>query len=57
MNVFNVILLILYFHLLIMKKRNKKKRSVLDYESVDFGLGSERSSVEIDEVLYGENSE
>ena len=34
-------------------KHEKKKKSVFDYKSVNFGPGSERSSQEIDEVLYG----
>ncbi|HIH22585.1 TPA: hypothetical protein HA238_02570 [Candidatus Micrarchaeota archaeon] len=32
----------------------KKKKSVFDYKPVDFGASSEKSSREIDEVLYGE---
>lgn len=34
-------------------KHKKKKKSVFDYKPVDFGPGSEKSSQEIDEVLYG----
>ena len=34
-------------------KHKKKKKSVFDYKSVDFGPGSEKSSQEIDEILYG----
>lgn len=31
----------------------KKKKSVFDFKPVDFGPGSERSSEEIDDVVYG----
>ena len=31
----------------------KKKKSVFDYKPMDFGPGSEKSSTEIDDVLYG----
>ncbi|MEK6981715.1 MAG: hypothetical protein AABX38_02185 [Candidatus Micrarchaeota archaeon] len=34
-------------------KHQKKKKSILDYKPMDFGPGSEKSSIEIDEVLYG----
>ncbi len=35
---------------------HKKKKSVFDYKPMDFGPGSERSSQEIDQVLYGKES-
>ena len=35
----------------------KKKKSVFDYKPVDFGPGSEKSSQEIDEVLYGKEAQ
>ncbi|HLC68318.1 MAG TPA: hypothetical protein VJH24_00635 [Candidatus Bilamarchaeaceae archaeon] len=31
----------------------KKKKSAFDFKPVDFGPGSKKSSLEIDEVLYG----
>ncbi|MDO8553716.1 MAG: hypothetical protein Q7S22_02825 [Candidatus Micrarchaeota archaeon] len=34
-------------------KHKKRKKSVFDYKPIDFGSDSERSSQEIDEVLYG----
>ena len=34
----------------------KKKKSVFDFKSVDFGEGSEKSSQEIDEVLAKKDS-
>ncbi|MBI5228318.1 hypothetical protein HY988_07025 [Candidatus Micrarchaeota archaeon] len=36
-------------------KHKKKKKSVFDFKPVDFGPGSEKSSQEIDQVLYGKD--
>lgn len=35
------------------KKSRKKKQGLMDLKPIDFGNGSEHSSKEIDEVVYG----
>jgi len=35
-------------------KKTKKRRSMLQLKPVDWGKGTEKASVEIDEILYGE---
>ncbi len=40
-------------HWLIHKKRRVKK-SIVDWEATDWGKGTEHTSEQIDEILYGE---
>lgn len=37
-------------------RHKKKKKSVFDFGPMDFGRGSEKSSVEVDEILYGKET-
>lgn len=43
--------------MVVQRKFKKKKKSVFHYKPVDFGSGSERSSREIDDVVYGTGRE
>lgn len=36
-----------------MKKRKKEKKSLLDLKPFDWGEGTEKSSEEIDAIIYG----
>jgi hypothetical protein len=36
------------------KKEKRPKKSILDLKPFDWGEGSERSSIEVDQVLYGD---